>query len=303
MWAQPCTMAAAPESIPADVVCDMLAAYGVDVNENEFKPKSVAIESRWTLLHKAAKDGDVAMVEAALAAGCEVDRQDSIGRSALQVASLYGRVDVVRALLAAGAAPDHVSGPASGDAICTALVQAVAGGHVDVINVLLEAGADVMRVSFFPGKTPLHIAAQEGQLAAIHVLLDAGAPVDGVCENASTPLDDALHFGFRNCLWPLLRAGAILDDSSLRWLSPKDKVKSRVERSERNASAWRYIERVEAAGGYYQLVRTYRRVLTAPQSCLSWFLKFHCEIRFGLGAFPHDLVPLVLAFWKPPGGP
>ena len=63
------------------------------------------------------------------------------------------------------------------------------------------------------------------------------------------------------------------------------------------------MERVQAAGGYAQLVQTYRHVLTAPQSCLSWFLKFHCEIRFGLGAFPHDLVPLVLDFWKPPGGP
>ena len=74
-------------------------------------------------------------------------------------------------------------------------------------------------------------------------------------------------------------------------------------RCEENESAFRYMDRVQAAGGYDQLVQMYRHVLTAPQSCLSWFLKFHCEIRFGLGAFPHDLVPLVLDFWKPPGGP
>ena len=56
-------------------------------------------------------------------------------------------------------------------------------------------------------------------------------------------------------------------------------------------------------GGYDQLVEKYRRVLTAPQSCLSWYLKFHCEIRFRLGAFPTRPVALVLEFWKPPGGP
>ena len=65
----------------------------------------------------------------------------------------------------------------------------------------------------------------------------------------------------------------------------------------------RYVEKVIAAGGYDQLVQIYRRVLTAPQSCLSWYLRFQCEFRCGLGAFPHDLVPLVLEFWKPPGGP
>ena len=97
----------------------------------------------------------------------------------------------------------------------------------------------------------------------------------------------AIRAGFRNCLGPLLRAGATLDDT---WLS-------RVERSEQNASAWRYIERVQAAGGYDQLVLTYRRVLTAPRSCLVKYL----ELRFGRPA-PADLVPSVLEFWKPPGG-
>ena len=143
------------------------------------------------------------------------------------------------------------------------------------------------------GETALHLAAFRGRSAAIQVLLDAGAPVDSHGEHVPTPLRYALCYGSRNCLGPLLRAGATLEDTFPRVL----------RRNKQNASAFRYMERVQAAGGYDQLVQTYRHVLTAPQSCLSWFLKFHCEIRFGLGAFPHDLVPLVLAFWKPPGGP
>ena len=287
-------MAAAPESIPADVVCDMLALYGVDVDANQFASPQLCAGIRakcrkGTLLHKAAEDGDVSMVEAALAVGCEVDVNRSDGPSALDIAAAGGRVDVMRVLLDAGANPNRSEDRGR---CWTPLFYAAYEGRVDALRVLLEAGADVMHVDFSES-TALHVAARRGHPAAIHVLLDAGASVDATDYHADTPLDDALRHSFRNCLGPLLQAGATLDENRL----------TRIERKERNASAWRYIERVQAAGGYDQLVQTYRHVLTAPQSCLSWFLKFHCEIRFGLGAFPHDLVPLVLAFWKPPGGP
>jgi hypothetical protein len=69
------------------------------------------------------------------------------------------------------------------------------------------------------------------------------------------------------------------------------------ENGEEHDSAWRYMDRVQEAGGYDQLVLTYRRVLTAPRSCLVKYL----ELRFGRPA-PADLVPVVLGFWKPPGG-
>ncbi|KAK7249541.1 hypothetical protein SO694_0038105 [Aureococcus anophagefferens] len=55
---------------------------------------------------------------------------------------------------------------------------------------------------------------------------------------------------------------------------------------------------VVAAGGYENLVRTYRRVLTAPHGCLTRYLRR----RFGRDA-PHDIAARVLEFWKPPGGP
>ena len=96
---------------------------------------------------------------------------------------------------------------------------------------------------------------------------------------------------------PLLQGGANFDEEDVKY------ELELARRDDYHNSAFHYMYRVQDAGGYDQLVQTYRHVLTAPQSCLSWFLKFHCEIRFGLGAFPHDLVPLVLAFWKPHAGP
>ena len=283
-------MAAAPESIPVDVVRRLVAAYGVDVHANQFdmencRPAITEPSKRCngTLLHKAAEDGDVSMVEAALAVGCEVDRPDSIGVSALQTSAWYGHVGVVRVLLAAGAHPDGVSSPMDPPLACAA-----GRGHIDIMRALIEAGADVALVDPRDGETALHLAAFRGRSAAIQVLLDAGAPVDSHGEHVPTPLHYALCYGSRNCLGPLLRAGATLDDTRL----------SRLRRNTRNASAWRYIERVQAAGGYDQLVQTYRRVLTAPRGCLTRYLRQ----RFGRDA-PHDVAVHVLAFWKAPGGP
>ncbi|KAH8071405.1 transferase [Aureococcus anophagefferens] len=52
---------------------------------------------------------------------------------------------------------------------------------------------------------------------------------------------------------------------------------------------WRYLKKVNAAGGYENLVRTYRRVLTAPRGCLTRYLRQ----RFGRDA-PHDVALRVL---------
>ena len=285
--------AAAPESIPADVVCDMLALYGVDVHANQFASPHLCAGLRakcrkGTLLHKAAEAGDVPMVQAALAAGCEVDVGDNLGSSALHIAASHGRVDAVRVLLDAGADPDRRHARSR----WTALFCAAHTGHAAAMDLLLKGGADVMCVDDIE-MTPLHIAAQKGHAAAVRILLDAGADANGMNEEDAPPLYYALVEGHRSCLGPLLQGGANFDDRFVN-----DELE-KARRDNYHDSAFRYMDRVQAAGGYDQLVQMYRRVLTAPRGCLVKYLAF----RFGLGAFPHDLVPLVLDFWKPPGGP
>ena len=117
-------------------------------------------------------------------------------------------------------------------------------------------------------------------------------------------IEAAVENGHRCCLGPLLRAGASLKYAVVAKLSHVQRHPNNYPNTgKKQVSALRYLKRVQDAGGYDQLVEKYRRVLTAPQSCLSWYLKFHCEIRFRLGAFPTRPVALVLEFWKPPGGP
>ena len=101
----------------------------------------------------------------------------------------------------------------------------------------------------------------------------------------------------------LLESGTIAFTDAKKWAYSRkvcDEVKLQYfkEQVSHISSAFRYLDKLAAAGGYENLVRTYRQVLTAPRGCLTR----HLRQRFGRDA-PHDVAVLVLEFWKPPGGP
>jgi hypothetical protein len=161
------------------------------------------------------------------------------------------------------------------------------------MRLLLEAGCKV-DVKGEAGSEPLHVAATAGADETIRCLLAFGADVNSDNGSYGTPLNAALKYnGKRRTLAVLLEAGATID---MEELSPISRVAEL--RPTRRAKKWRYLDKVVAAGGYEHLVRTYRRVLTAPRGCLTRYLRQ----RFGRDA-PHDVAVHVLEYWKPPGGP
>ena len=123
-------------------------------------------------------------------------------------------------------------------------------------------------------------------------LIEAGArnPAD-ISLAFEIAMDHHLDCGYfyRSVLGPLLEAGADLE-AGIR-------IAKTFTGWSKNSS-YRYLKKVKEAGGYENLVATYRRVLTAPESALAKFIEF----RLGRAA-PHDVVAKVLEFWKPPGGP
>jgi ankyrin repeat protein len=116
----------------------------------------------------AAWGGNAPIVQLLLAAGARDDQ-------ALGAAVFAGRDDVAETLLARG-----VSAPA----IAEATASAAGDGHVAILRRLLSKLADVPR----DGVEALTFAANENQVAAIALLLDAGVPVDAVDAQGDTAL-------------------------------------------------------------------------------------------------------------------
>ncbi len=103
-------------------------------------------------LHRAAKAGNLKGLEAALAAGMDVNARDDKGWTALMYVVDKGYVLLVAPLLAAKADPD-VRAPDG----ATALFMAAAHGHSEIILSLMKAGADPT-IKGPKGKTAVDVA-------------------------------------------------------------------------------------------------------------------------------------------------
>jgi ankyrin repeat protein len=123
-------------------------------------------------LHDAARQGDIATIEALIASGTDVNEVQMV--TPLTMAALSGQQEAVERLLALGADPDIES-----SAMGTALHAAAQRGFADVVRILLTGGANPE--SRNPDNyTPLMIAALNNRLDALTTLIEAGADVNAV---------------------------------------------------------------------------------------------------------------------------
>ena len=187
-------------------------------------------------LLKAAREGDLETVQARVAAGVDINARDMDGDSplllavaqqyddmalwlvhhgadvtlrnrkehdALSIAGGYAGIDVVKALLEAGA-DVNPPGPYA------PLPMACMKGCVSAARVLLDAGADPNAPGRFGGEshTPLIWAVKGGFKPLIKLLLEAGADVNAQDEDGVTALATAARRNLPATVKLLLAAGA-----------------------------------------------------------------------------------------------
>ena len=260
------------------MVAALLAAGSVDQAVGQEADRDVQFA-----LHYAAEGGYVEIARLLVNAGGDLNVRNVDNGTPLHVAAYRGHLEVARLLISAGASINCVDDWGDTPLHDAAHIKRGAG----VVRLLIDAGCK-LDVENRKQSQPLHLAATGGADETIRCLLAFGANVNSVGGSFGTPLRAALSQGERSTLAVLLEAGATID---MEWLNS-------IPTEPHNQPAWNYLEKVVAAGGYEHLVRTYRRVLTAPRGCLTRYLRQ----RFGRDA-PHDVAVHVLEYWKPPGGP
>lgn len=123
-------------------------------------------------LQKVA-EGDVTHAVLFVEAGIDLSVKSPGNRTALWVATERRQLDVLKALIAAGVAPNEKNAPPveGGKSI---VFEAVDSGDAGFVRTLVEAGADAKTANEY-GVPPLAEAARTGNLEMCEVLLKAGA--------------------------------------------------------------------------------------------------------------------------------
>ena len=117
--------------------------------------------------------GDASHAVLFVEAGIDPSVKSAMNRTALWIATERRQLDVLKALLAAGVAPDEKNAPPMeyGKSI---VFEAVDTGDAAFVRALAEAGADVKTANEY-GVPPLAEAARVGNLEMCQILLKAGA--------------------------------------------------------------------------------------------------------------------------------
>lgn len=156
----------------------------------------------------AAMKGYAAVIKALLAAGSDINAQDSDGKTALLWALDNGQAEAAQVLLDSGA---HVNVRTnSGE---TALASAARSGDINSVRALLGKGADV-NAQNSEGSSSLMHAARNGHTNVLKALLDARADPNVRANDGKTALMLAAWNGHTDIVRALLDSGSIVDAKS-----------------------------------------------------------------------------------------
>ncbi len=193
-------------------------------------------ENGMTVLHQAAKEGDRHIISYVIDHAQFLDKQSSQGWTALHYAVSEGYREIVKLLLEKNDVDINAKTCDSKSSLAIALEK----GHVGIAKVLISHGANMEIIDelddlethplFSPqnnymmeymlnhganpnmwtcdGRTPLHIAAQNGRDRMLDILVENGADIDQQDKDGCSPLMLAIKEGHRPFTIGILALGA-----------------------------------------------------------------------------------------------
>jgi ankyrin repeat protein len=177
-----------------------LTLAGIASPSEPLAPAPFTLEQRFL---EAARQGDRATLEKALARGVSVQAKDDLGRSALLLAVRdAGSLEAFRFLRAKGA---EIDPPDLGGR--TPLSWAAGEGRLEIAKELVRAGARI-DLRDEDGRTPCFHAVLGDHREMVVLLLDAGADVNSADRYRDTPLMLACAKGYGGLAALLLERGA-----------------------------------------------------------------------------------------------
>jgi ankyrin repeat protein len=178
-------------------------------------------------LHRAAARNDYPLIAHLVSEGANVNARDAYGRTPLHVATYLGKHEAIRALAKAGADLDAIERDRY-----TALGIAAVRNDVPTLRLLLQLGANPSALVGRYDSTALTLAAQLGNVEAVKLLIDAGAPLDhrnragwtAVMETVRLGRGDARHVA---TLRALVAAGADVNLADRDGMTPLQYARNR----------------------------------------------------------------------------
>jgi ankyrin repeat protein len=166
-----------------------------------------------TPLIAAANNGHSKVVALLLAKGANLTCADHEGRTPLFAAATEGHFEVVKLLLEKDAMITYTNDN------MTAVHAAIINRHLEVAKLLIIQAGNIHAI--INGLNPLlALAADEGDMELIEILLTAGANIDAPNIDGRTPLHYAAFHGSKEIIKILLAAGANIDATDINGVTP-----------------------------------------------------------------------------------
>jgi ankyrin repeat protein len=158
-------------------------------------------------IYLVCQNGNLNILKKLIAAGIDINKYDTDGRTPLHWACRYGHLKMTEYLINCGANINVKTYYQCGLATIrdTALIIAISTNNTKLVNLLMNAGANV-NIPDQIGQTPLHRAYDNYQI--IKLLINAGADVNIPDRHGLIPLHESCKVSNYICVKELITAGS-----------------------------------------------------------------------------------------------